>query len=155
MYRYYLTQRPFSPGTFPGRPSDWADISDRGRVFVPEINRKAWAWVEYKSPLAQKEVDNYELVPAFPVYEVGELDERFREGFEQMNRGYACTGETLNVTYPTGESVEYVVFIHKICFTDRSCPIPTVVDCDEFYRVAGYSKFYRVDKKTLLATEEE
>lgn len=63
MYRYYLTQRPFAPGTFPGRPSDWADISDRGRVFVPEISRKAWAWVEYESPLTQKEVDGYELVP--------------------------------------------------------------------------------------------
>lgn len=63
MYRYYLTQRPFAPGTFPGRPSDWADISDRGRVFAPEISRKAWAWVEYESPLTQKEVDGYELVP--------------------------------------------------------------------------------------------
>jgi len=64
-YRYYLTQRPFMPGTFPGKPTDWEDISDHGRVFVPEINRKAWAWVEYKSPLAQKDVDDYELTPAF------------------------------------------------------------------------------------------
>lgn len=153
-YRYYLTQRPFAPGTFPGRPSDWADISDsRGRVFVPEINRKAWAWVEYKSPLAQKEVDAYELVPAFPVYEVGELDERFREGFEKMNPGYACTGEALNITYPTGEYVEYVVFAQK-----AKSPLakrPEVLDMGDYYRVAGYSRFYRVDKKTLLATEED
>lgn len=32
---------------------------------------------------------------------------------------------------------------------------PEVLDMGDYYRVAGYSRFYRVSKQTLLATEEE
>ena len=65
----------------------------------------------------------------------------------------ACTGEALNITYPSGEYIEYVVFTQK-----AKSPLaqrPEVLDMGDYYRVAGYSKFYHVDKKTLLATEED
>jgi len=63
-YKYYLTQRPPSIGTFP----DKADGSTIGlhcfdyKEYVAEINRKAWGYVVYSKPLTQKEIDDYELI---------------------------------------------------------------------------------------------
>lgn len=58
--RYYLTQRPPAPGTFPGKPVEIKAFDSKG--YVGEIGCRAWGWVEYKEPLSQEQVDDYELV---------------------------------------------------------------------------------------------
>lgn len=60
MHRYYLTQRPPAPGTFPGRAFNVKSFDQR--VLVPEIGRPAWGWVEYPEPLSEKDAKAYELV---------------------------------------------------------------------------------------------
>ena len=57
--RYYLTQRPPSPGTFPGTPIGMATFEKK--KYVEEIGRQAWGWVEYQEPLTEKQADEYEL----------------------------------------------------------------------------------------------
>lgn len=62
MYRYYLTQRPPSIGTFPKKAVEIESFDSR--EFVEEIGRPAWGWVEYKEPLTEKQVYDYELMKA-------------------------------------------------------------------------------------------
>lgn len=59
MIRYYLTQRPPAPGTFPGKPVNLKSFDKR--THVEEIGRPAWGWVEYEWPLTIKEAEDYEL----------------------------------------------------------------------------------------------
>ena len=61
MYRYYLTQRPPSPGTFPGKPTNIKSFDTR--QLVSEIGRPAWGWVEYEEALTEKQTADYELTP--------------------------------------------------------------------------------------------
>lgn len=52
MYRYYLTQRPAMPGTFPkpqGNKVLRVENFDQ-RTFCEEAGREAWAYVEYEKP---------------------------------------------------------------------------------------------------------
>lgn len=61
-YRYYSTQRPFGPGTFPkkdGRETI-TNFYD-GKIFCEEIGREAWGFIEYSEPLTEKEIRDYEL----------------------------------------------------------------------------------------------
>lgn len=63
MHRYYLTQRPAMPGTFP-RPQGNRVLSVENfdeRTFCEEIGRDAWGYVAYKKPLSDKETKSYEL----------------------------------------------------------------------------------------------
>lgn len=60
--RYYLTQRPPTPGTFPGRPTK-IEAYDQ-KTYVEEIGREAWGWIEYPEPLEEKRAEDYELTPA-------------------------------------------------------------------------------------------
>ena len=62
MNRYYLTQRPPAPGTFPGKPVNMKAFDSREHV--EEIGRPAWGWVEYEEPLTEKQIADYELVKA-------------------------------------------------------------------------------------------
>ncbi len=59
MNRYYLTQRPPSPGAFPGKPIKLKAYD--AKTYVEEIGRSAWGWVEYSEPLTEKQVKDYEL----------------------------------------------------------------------------------------------
>ena len=60
--RYYLTQRPPTPGTFPGRPNRIEGYDQR--TYVKEIGREAWGWIEYPEPLEEGQAEDYELTPA-------------------------------------------------------------------------------------------
>ena len=60
MYRYYLTQRPPGPGCFPAGAVAVGDYQDK--IYVPEIRRNAWGWVEYPEPLTPEQIRNYELL---------------------------------------------------------------------------------------------
>ncbi len=69
-YRYYSTQRPLSPSTYP-RPSEnkVAEIQNfDNRQSVEEGKMQAWGYVEYTKPLTAKEMQDYELkcVPSRP-----------------------------------------------------------------------------------------
>ncbi len=58
--RYYLTQRPPSPGAFPGKPVRVGSFDSR--EYVEEIKLRAWGWVEYDKPLTKKQISDYELI---------------------------------------------------------------------------------------------
>lgn len=65
-YRYYSTQRPVAPGGYP-KPQGKATcniVNFQSRVYVPEIGRQAWGYIEYREPLTQGEAEGYELTPA-------------------------------------------------------------------------------------------
>lgn len=58
--RYYLTERPPMPGTFPKH--DVVNVMDYGeKIFIEEINAEAWGYVEYEDPLRESEINAYEL----------------------------------------------------------------------------------------------
>lgn len=60
MYRYYSTQRPVGPGTFPGKPTVIVNYGRRDDV--PGIG-PAWGHLEYKEPLDDDAAKRYELKP--------------------------------------------------------------------------------------------
>ena len=64
MIRYYSTQRPIGPGTFPtkGAENIVNFMSEQGKVYCEEIDRFAWGYIEYSEPLEQQDADDYELV---------------------------------------------------------------------------------------------
>ena len=79
-YKYYSTQRPVMPGTYP-KPKDNPAMlihNFEKREYVPEIGRLAWGYVEYDKPLENKDIDGYELVPAafFSLRKVGGMYEQ-------------------------------------------------------------------------------
>lgn len=64
MYRYYLTQRPATLGTFP-KPQGNRVLSIENfdeRTFCEEIGREAWGYVEYEKPVSEVLLRNYEMV---------------------------------------------------------------------------------------------
>ncbi len=69
-YRYYSTQRPLSPGTYPrASENKVAEIQNfDNRQSVEEGKMQAWGYVEYTKPLTAKEMQDYELkcVPSRP-----------------------------------------------------------------------------------------
>lgn len=68
MHRYYLTQRPLSIGTFPGKPASMESFDSK--QYVNDIGRPAWGWVEYSEPLTDKQVIAYELTGQPRNYEI-------------------------------------------------------------------------------------
>ncbi len=67
--RYYSTQRPFGPGTFPRKDGTEAITNYDAPTYIEEIGRKAWGHIDYEKPLTDKEVRDYELVPSTTVTE--------------------------------------------------------------------------------------
>ena len=62
--RYYSTQRPIGPGTFP-RPAGTTKIRIHNfdtRTYCPEIGRQAWGWIDYPEQLSEKDARDYELI---------------------------------------------------------------------------------------------
>ncbi len=64
LHRYYSTQRPVGPGTYPkvhgNEPVNIVNFDDR--EFQTDINRAAWGYLEFERSLTDKQVDDYELV---------------------------------------------------------------------------------------------
>lgn len=61
-YRYYSTQRPISPGTYPNgenKPISIENFDERQPVENGQL--QAWGYLEYAKPLSQKEMKEYEL----------------------------------------------------------------------------------------------
>lgn len=66
-YRYYSTQRPISPGTYPNGENKPVSVEnfDERRV-VENGQLQAWGYLEYDKPLSQKEIKDYELKAVSP-----------------------------------------------------------------------------------------
>lgn len=61
-YRYYSTQRPISPGTYPNGENKPVSIENFDeRQLVENGQLQAWGYLEYTEPLSQKEMKDYEL----------------------------------------------------------------------------------------------
>lgn len=63
-HRYYSTQRPFGPGTFPKKDGRETITNYDGPTYCEEIGREAWGHIEYPEPLTEQEAQEYELTPA-------------------------------------------------------------------------------------------
>ena len=68
LYRYYSTQRPVDIGTFPkpegNRPVEIYNYDTDKRIPVEGASMEAWGYLEYRKPLTEKEMEDYELRPA-------------------------------------------------------------------------------------------
>ena len=62
MYRYYSPLRPIGIGTIP-TVHKLTFTNFMKREFVESIGREAWGYVEYDSPLTDKEAADYDLIP--------------------------------------------------------------------------------------------
>lgn len=70
-YRYYSTQRPISPMTFPmskdNKVLGWENFDERKPCY--DIQRDAWGYIDYEKPLTEQQAKNYELVKQlYPKY---------------------------------------------------------------------------------------
>ena len=64
--RYYSTQRPVGPGTFP-RPKGNKVVELHNfdsKTYCEEIGREAWGFIDYEQPLTPMQVASYELKAA-------------------------------------------------------------------------------------------
>ena len=63
--KYYSTQRPVVPGSYPRiKGNDITEICNYDRkTYIKEIGREAWGYVEYLYSLLDKDVSDYELTP--------------------------------------------------------------------------------------------
>lgn len=64
MAKYYSTNRPIAPGSFP-KPAGNAVIEICNfdcRQKVEGLNKEAWGWIKYKNKLTEQQAANYELV---------------------------------------------------------------------------------------------
>lgn len=63
-YRYYSTQRPVAPGSFPKPDGNKVleIVNFDKRIPCSEIGRDAWGYIEYENMLNDVEARRYELV---------------------------------------------------------------------------------------------
>lgn len=82
MFRYFSTQRPVVPGTFPKKSG--CEISNYPqKIYIDGSGFSAWGHIDYKEPLTIAEVKEYELQP-----ERLEFSVRFTPDNEQIERIY-------------------------------------------------------------------
>ncbi len=60
--RYYSTQRPVMPGSFPKKEAVERIENFDTKTFCEQIGQEAWGFIEYKEPLEEGEADAYSLV---------------------------------------------------------------------------------------------
>lgn len=62
-YRYYSTQRPVAPGTFPKPAGNKVvDIQNFDcRTYCEAIGREAWGYIDYEAPIAPEQATEYAL----------------------------------------------------------------------------------------------
>ena len=77
-HRYYSPLRPLSLGTFPKpQGNEILHIENYDmRVYVPEIARQAWGYIEYREPLTEIEAAAYELMPVPYISEMQNIEAR-------------------------------------------------------------------------------
>ena len=60
--RYYSTQRPVGPGTYPRKDGRETIHNFCEKTYCEEIGREAWGYIDYPAPLKEKEISEYELM---------------------------------------------------------------------------------------------
>ena len=63
MFRYYSTQRPVAPGTFPKKAGCIVHNFETIQR-VPELSAEAWGYIDYPEPLTIQEAVSYALLDA-------------------------------------------------------------------------------------------
>ncbi len=64
--RYYSTQRPIMPGSFP-KPEGNKILKIHNfneRTYCRELGRDCWGYIDYEKPLTRYDCDSYELITA-------------------------------------------------------------------------------------------
>lgn len=61
MVKYYSTQRPVMPGSFPKKTVVEKIENFNTKTYCEEIGREAWGFIEYRELLTKEEADAYEL----------------------------------------------------------------------------------------------
>ena len=110
--RYYSTQRPFGPGTYPRQDGMEIIVNFDCPTFCEEIGREAWGYIEYTRPIGTHLASEYELIrggtsgrvitgtdengKSCAFVEKGNLGDRYK--VEQRGIGsaaceYTCTGQ--------------------------------------------------------------
>ena len=106
MVKYYSTQRPVSPGTFP-REGAGRIVNFDNKQFCEEIGRDAWGYIEYEEPLSAAQMEAYELtmggMKKFWCVTTS-VNDRGEGGSEhhQRNRGGMPAGKFINQYEPKG-----------------------------------------------------
>lgn len=61
--RYYSTQRPIVPGSFPKPKGNTIEqiVNFPAKTYVDEIWKQAWGYIDYEKALSEKDVSDYEL----------------------------------------------------------------------------------------------
>ena len=61
---YFSTERPVSIGTYPKPQDNHVDaiVNFDEAIFVAEIGRPAWGYIEYEHPLTAEQAAAYELI---------------------------------------------------------------------------------------------
>ena len=61
---YFSTERPVSIGTYPKPQGNRVDaiVNFDEAIFVAEIGRYAWGYIEYEHPLTAEQAEAYELI---------------------------------------------------------------------------------------------
>lgn len=78
-YRYYSTQRPVTPGSFPKKPG--CEVSNYPqKIYIDGTGFSAWGHIEYDEPLTDAEANEYELKS-----EPWKFNVEFNVNNEQMN----------------------------------------------------------------------
>lgn len=90
MPRYYSTQRPVAPGTFPKEGVQEIQNYD-SRTYVEEIGREAWGHIDYSRELSEKEAADYELVKAQTVED--KINALFEELVPASGKAESVAGE--------------------------------------------------------------
>lgn len=61
MAKYYSTQRPVMPGSYPNRDSVKEICNFDTKTFCEEIGREAWGYIDYREALTKEQAEAYEL----------------------------------------------------------------------------------------------
>lgn len=70
MFRYYSTQRPVAPGSFPkpvGNPVVQI-VNFPAKRYVDVIWKQAYGYIDYEKPLTEKDAAQYELMEGGSYY---------------------------------------------------------------------------------------
>ena len=62
--RYYSTQRPVTPGSYPSSYAAEIVVNFDQKTFCEEIGREAWGRIDFADQLPEGEAEKWELTPA-------------------------------------------------------------------------------------------
>lgn len=111
LYRYY-SRRPVDIGTFPKRDIEPVNIVNYdSRIPVEDGSFTAWGYIEYESPLKEKDINQYELTPApdsIEEYVVSENSSLIRSSVNTFAANYDSVGDT-----PILETADFDLYKHR------------------------------------------